>query len=294
MRLRFLGVRGSIPIHSSEVLEFGGNTTSFEISFVNEEFRLFIDGGTGLAQYSYRDKFDPSILKYHFLITHTHWDHILGFPFFLPYQNEKNEFTFHASETSKSTFSQLLLGLKNQVHLPVPLEQLKSQLKFRSLQPNQCFTIEEKVKVETYQLNHQGVTLGYRLQYNKDSVAIITDTAPIENGNYLGENFPDNKDEDFEKRYNEGLINFIKNCHTVVFDTHFTEKTLKPDWGHSTPEIALDFCIKANVKRLFLFHHAPEDDEQMTRSKVSNLTKRAAKYNIEVHAAKEGEVWDLS
>ena len=79
----------------------------------------------------------------------------------------------------------------------------------------------------------------------------------------------------------------------MVFDTHFTEENLKADWGHSTPQRALNFCVKAGVSRLVLFHHAPEDSDDKVDDKVQSILSDASLHDIEVVAAKEGDVWEL-
>lgn len=296
MRLKFLGVRGSRPTHKIDLLNFGGNSTS--IQFVlpeEEEINLFLDGGSGVAHHSMQKEWKASE-RFVFLITHTHWDHILGFPFFTPFYNSENEITFYASATSKATFNQLFFGLQRSNNLPIPQNILRAKINFESILPEVPFKVSKNAVVETYQINHQGVTLAYRVNYKNDSAAVVTDNAPIENGNYLGELMHQKAEGDpqaFENAFNEGLIRFLKNCHTVVFDTHFTEDNLKPDWGHSTPQRALDFCIKAGVKRLILFHHAPEDLDQHVKKKVESVVEFGAKNGVEVVAAKEGDEWTL-
>lgn len=295
MKLRILGVRGSRPTHKDNILGYGGNSTSMEFVFPNEDFLVFLDAGSGLAHRGRELGTHPNKKKIFFLVTHTHWDHILGIPFFAPFSNPNIEFNFYCSTTSKATFSELFLGLERAIHVPVPFYLTRAKPNFVPVKPSEDFYIEKKILVRTHQINHQGITLAYRLDYENKSVAIVTDNAPIDHGNYLGEGMKDRaaKNPNFEQDFNDGLVAFLQDCHTVVFDTHFTEKTLKPDWGHSTPERALEFCKRAGVKRLILHHHAPEDTDADVELKVRGIVHDGISHGVQVVAGKEGEEWEL-
>lgn len=296
MKLKILGVRGSRPTHKTGLLGYGGHSTSFEFLLPDESFYLFLDGGSGIAARPCPELNSAQPAEYYFLITHTHWDHILGFPFFRPLYSENSKVTFVASQTSRATFHELFFGLHCAQNLPVPPDVLlKAKTEFRSIRPGESLLLGSCVTVRTFQINHQGVTLAYRLAYGKDSVAVVTDNAPIEN-NYMGETMKEQAAKDplmFEKTFNDGLIEFLRDCHTVVFDTHFTEENLKADWGHSTPQRALNFCVQAGVRRLILFHHAPEDLDKDVDRKLESVRDKGAKKGIEVVAAVEGEEWTL-
>lgn len=296
MRLKFFGVRGSRPTHKANLLGHGGNSTSLQF-IVDEDFYIFIDGGTGLAACGRAMGVQSPHQRFHFLITHTHWDHILGFPLFEPMYNPQNAFTFYASNTSQATFQKLFFGLREASNLPVPASMLRAQVNFEAISGSAQFMIENKVLVKTFQLNHQGVTLGYRLEYKGASCCFITDMAPIGNGNWLGESMKEQAALDpigYEKKYQDAFVAFLAGAHTVVYDTHFTPQNLKPDWGHSTPEIALKYVKQAKNKRLIIFHHAPEDSDLDVQGKVKSIEKEANSSGIEVVAAVEGATWNLS
>jgi len=296
MLLKFLGVRGSRPTHKRTLLGYGGNSTAFEIIIPEADFHLFVDGGSGLVARGESLVKSPEHSKFKFLITHTHWDHILGLPFFKPLHNPNNEFVFYASNTTRSTFNALFTGMQRGANLPIPRSSIKANIQFETIATGQTFSIDNMVTITTYQLNHQGITLGYRISRGDASVCIVTDNAPIENGNYMGEGMATKAITDpaqFERDYEKGLVEFLRDAHTVVFDTHFTEANLKATWGHSTPPRALEFCKKAGVSRLILFHHAPEDKDQEVDNKVQSIFHDACQEGIEVEAAREGETWDL-
>ena len=297
MQLKFNGVRGSRPVHKDNLLHYGGNSTSLQFLTPGKDFMLFIDGGSGFAHTGIGLGKDHPIRHYHVLITHTHWDHILGIPFFAPMYNPANTIHFYSSKTTRADFQSLFIGLHRDQHLPIPSSGIKASIRFHTLEPGVPFQIDPEVRVTTYQLNHQGITLGYRVESGEHSGALITDNAPIEGGNHMGEGMAERAAADpaaFETEFNRGLVRFLKDCHTVAFDTHFTEQNLKADWGHSTPQRALEFCASADVKRLILFHHAPEDADKDVQAKLESVRDRAAELGIELAAAREGDVWDLA
>jgi phosphoribosyl 1,2-cyclic phosphodiesterase len=297
MRLKFLGVRGSRPCHKRGILGFGGNSTSMQF-LQDEDFHLLLDGGTGLAHLGLALGTRPALKKFHVLVTHTHWDHILGFPLFEPMQDPACELTFHASNTSRANFHELFVGLQRKINLPVPASAFQASINFSTVTPGVPFQLG-KITVDTFQLNHQGITLAFKLKSARESVVVITDNAPAAVGNLLGEGMAEKAalhpggPEVWIKEWEQALVDFLRGVHTVVFDSHFTEENLKPDWGHSTAPRALSFCVRAGVKRLILFHHAPEDLDSAIDLKVAGIVKEAALAGIEVDAAREGETWLL-
>ncbi len=291
MSLRLWGVRGSRPVHKGSTLGCGGHSTAFELQLPGEDFALFVDAGSGLAA---RGPIGGKSLRsiYYVLLTHTHWDHLLGLPFFSPLYEAKNEVHLFSSTTCRGDFPSLFWALFSPSYFPLPVE-VKAKLHFHTLVSGADFLLANKVRVQTYQLNHQGVTLGYRFAYGADCVGIVTDHAPLDHGNYLGDGMPVGAAPQFVAAFEVGLVAFMQGCHTVAFDAHFTEETLKLDWGHSTPDRALQFCLQAGVKRLILFHHAPEDSDADIEQKVERCRQQAGKAEIEIVAAREGDVWML-
>ena len=294
--LKFHGVRGSRPIHHTEMTAYGGNSTCLEID-TGMDLTLVIDGGTGLQHLSGRSADHPKHNKIHILVTHTHWDHVLFLPFLKQLTHPHCDIHIHAPEVDGIPFSDLFEMLFAHGRLPIPRPAIKAKLTFHKLIPGQDFLIEGKIRIDTFQVNHQHTTLGYKISHGESSVAVITDASVISNGNHLGKGMPERAKEigkeAFEKEYGDGLVAFLRGVHSLVFDTHFNAKNIKPDWGHATPEIAIDICARAGIKRLFMFHHAPEDNDCKVALKQMHARSLALKFGIEVINAREEDQWPL-
>jgi len=294
--LKFHGVRGSRPVHASGFLGYGGNTTCLEIE-TGFDFILAIDCGTGLQHISRRLRLHPNRKKIHILLTHTHWDHVLMLPLLKELANPELEVSIHAPDIGSKTFSELFETMLKLGRLPIPKAQIKCKLTFHRIQPGQTFLLEGKVKVSTFQVNHQHITLGYKIGLQDGCIAVITDTALLTADNILGQGMNERAlligPKNFEKEYNQGLIRFLKGVDCLVFDTHFNEDNLKPNWGHATPDLAINFCIKSGIKRLFLFHHAPEDNDDKVAIKQEYARNLALHRGIQVINAREEDEWPI-
>ncbi|MFC1744484.1 MBL fold metallo-hydrolase [Candidatus Riflebacteria bacterium] len=286
MKFTLLGTRGSRPVIKKETFKYGGNTTSYKIEIEGMP-PIYIDGGTGLFREGRRISSDLKSNKItefraYFLVTHTHWDHILSFPFFKPFYRDKTQFTVYGPASSARNWE--IEDLFNMQHrkglFPVPFELLRKHLRFVDVKPGKKIKIE-KAEVKTMQLNHQGLTIGYRIKESTTgkSIAVITDNAPVEDGNFLGVGMNYSK-KDWPKRtkeFNNKLVRFLKDTDLVLQDTHFTHEGIKgrENWGHSTPDKAVEFSARAGVKTLILGHHAPEDDDKDVKKKLQNARKLA-------------------
>lgn len=293
LKVSLHGVRGSRPRHRQETYGFGGNSTSLEFH-TDPQFFLFVDGGSGLikrGQEIARD--NNAVKKFHFLMTHTHWDHILALPYFAPLFNSKNQVTFYAGDTKIAKFKDLFNRLFSDTHLGYDPSQIKAAINFVSLLPGDEIKIGPDTRISTFQLNHQGVTLSYRVNYKGYSAVIVTDHAPVTPDNLMGDFMAEKgaSSPNIVQEYHRDFVAFLKDSDLVVYDTHFTEANLKLDWGHSTPERALAVCADAGVKTLSLFHHAPEDTDQEVHDKVESILAAALKVGVKVVASMEGTTW---
>jgi ribonuclease BN (tRNA processing enzyme) len=298
LQVRFLGVRGSQPVHSLGHW-MGGNTTSFEI-IASRSFRLFVDAGTGLANYMDQLQKGPSAeqgpFEVHLLLTHTHWDHVLSLVQWNVLFDPRYKIHIYATEGSNGRIADLFETIWNPNFTPFKRNDVKAHLEFHNIKANQAFIIGKRVKVDSFQVNHQAVTLGFKLCRGDSSLVIIPDAAPMAGGHYLGDGMAEQAKllgpASYERHYEDQLVNFIRDTQVLIFDTHFNQGNFKPHWGHSTPEYAVHLCRRAQIKQLILFHHAPEDNDETIHRKLTT-TRLVSRGEIDVTNAKEGTLWPL-
>ncbi|MEB3338456.1 MAG: MBL fold metallo-hydrolase [Leptolyngbyaceae bacterium] len=240
--IQFWGVRGSIACPGAGTVRYGGNTPCVEVQAGGH--RLIFDGGTGLRVLG-QAMLSQMPVEAHLFFTHSHWDHIQGFPFFVPAFIKGN--CFHIYGAIAPTGANIEQRLNDQMlnpNFPVPLRIMGADLKFNDLEIGQVIQIGD-VKIETALLNHPGQSVGYRINWQGRAVAYITDT----------EHFPDQLDQN--------VLWLAREADVMIYDATYTdeeyysEKSSKVGWGHSTWQEAIKVAKTANVKQLIIFHHDP-------------------------------------
>lgn len=244
--IKFWGVRGSIPCPGSETVRYGGNTACVEMQVGNE--RLIFDGGTGLRMLG-QSLLTEMPLHASLFFTHSHWDHIQGFPFFVPAFVKNNEFKIYgAPAPNGTTIKQRLHDQMLHPNFPVPLQIMQANLEFYDLEIGETIQIGE-VTIETRKLNHPGEAVGYRVNWRGLSASYITDT----------EHFPDKLDENVLCLCHQADVMIIDATYTD--EEYYDPKMNKVGWGHSTWQEAIKMAKAANVKQLVIFHHDPGHDD---------------------------------
>lgn len=223
----------------------GGDTTCLEIRAGNQ--RLIIDAGSGLRQLGL-ELMDEGFAEGHqqadFLFTHTHWDHIHGFPFFRPAFVPHNHFTIY------SPFSDLAERLEQQQHthyFPVPVSYMSATLEFKQIEPDQWRQIGN-FRIYPMRLSHPGETYGYRIEDDHSCLVLATDS----------------EYKRVERASTEQYVEFFREADLLIFDAQysFSEALDRLDWGHSTAMMGAELAYRANVKRLALFHHDPTSSDE--------------------------------
>ena len=307
MKIHFWGVRGSFPVPGPATQRYGGNTSCVEVRFASVDDpdapRLILDAGTGLRRLGkemMQGLFGEGRGEAHLLVSHTHWDHIQGLPFFAPLYHAGNRFHVYARQRDDTHLRTVFALQSDNPYFSVPFDAAAATVAFTELSDDARFEIGP-VKVRCTRLNHPWIAIAFRLDYDGASVAYVTDTAPFRDI-LIEQKFirqpPKPGDplhpEDAAKlaAMRAGVVRLCEGADLVIYDTQFTpaEYAQKPHWGHSCPEDAIEIAREAGAGTLMLFHHAPERtdsqiDELLAYHRYELL--RAGSPLI-IHAASEG------
>ena len=242
--VRFWGVRGSISVSDPKTIRYGGNTSCLEIVCGD---RMFIfDAGTGIRYLGNRlcDEGEP--VDADVFLTHTHFDHICGIPFFRPFFTTGNKFRMWAGHLLPAlTLRQVLVELMMAPLFPVPPEVFQSSLEFRDFRAGDTLRPAPGVTIRSTPLNHPNGATGYRIEFAGKSICYLTDT------------------EHFADRVDENIVNLIKGADLAIYDSMYTddEYASRVGWGHSTWQAGARLCDAAGVKTFVVFHHDPDHDD---------------------------------
>jgi len=293
MKLKFWGVRGSIPTPGKSTVKYGGNTPSLELRLDNDEL-IILDAGTGIRNLGDHLIAKGESLNTSILITHPHWDHIQGFPFFKPAFISGNEITVIGTDREEIDLQHIIADQMKRIYFPVQLNELKAKLQFRSIGEEE-FTVHGAT-VRTIYVNHPGFTVGYRIEHKGKSLVYISDNEPFD---HESASSPSNFEPSVIKRFaavkgdaNTRIAEFAKGADVFIHDATYTpeEYVEKVGWGHSHYLFTLSLAHRAGVKHCVLFHHEPNrTDEQIDRIlEKCRKELRTRNYSFECTAAYEG------
>jgi phosphoribosyl 1,2-cyclic phosphodiesterase/GAF domain-containing protein len=287
MQIRFWGTRGSIAKPGPGTVRYGGNTPCVEVRTAGGTL-LVLDSGTGahaLGQALLSSGNGPT--RGHLLLTHTHWDHIQGLPFFAPLFAPGHEWDIYGPRGISQSLREVLAGQMQQTYFPVTLDGFAATVRYHDLVEGN-FDIGD-VRVTVRLMNHTALTLGYRL--TGDAVVVYaTDYEPHEPELALKGYTPTGGGDDDHVR-------FLQDADLVIHDCQYpaAEYPEKQGWGHSTVEFAVDAARAARVRRLALFHHDPDRDDDAIDRLVADARQRLgpADTTLEVFAAAEGQTIEV-
>lgn len=276
MKLRFWGTRGSIPSPGMNTVKYGGNTTCVELTLEDNTLIIF-DAGTGIRKLGNSIVQKNSNGTIHLFLTHSHWDHIQGFPFFGPAYSENVQIKIFGCTPAFDKLKEILTNQMESSYFPVNFNELKARIIFQEISEKEHWI--KNARFTFIRNNHPGVAYGVKVHQNGKTIIFITDNEllPTTNSPYTSL---------------EQFIDFCRDSDVLIHDAHFLQEEMveTAGYGHSSYENAFELAVKANVKHLIFFHHDPDrkDDEievivERYRKKRDNL-----KISMKLDAAREG------
>ena len=284
MQIKIWGCRGSLPTPGPDTQRYGGNTTWVEVRSASGQIAI-IDAGSGLHNLGKDicNRGGPKNIRFFF--THSHWDHLLGFPFFRPAYRSDYTLTFCSGPHAQDTIRGFLSHQMQAPFFPVELDSLSAQMVFYCDNPcrEDRFCCFEDLQVRAFPVNHSNGGFGYRVMEGGRIFAF----APDNELGYHHEGGP-SRDE---------FVELFRGTELLIHDAQYTDEeyTRTRGWGHSTFSETVDMAIEAGVKRLGLFHHDPDRSDDALDELFEICRKRitAAGSNLECFLATEGMTLEI-
>lgn len=304
IKLKFWGVRGSIPCPGVDTVKYGGNTACLELRFVRgtEEKTIIVDAGSGiraLGNHLIAQDLPNGSLHLDLLITHTHWDHIMGFPFFAPIYIPGTRLNIYGPVTYESEGLDKIVGSQlSYRYFPIKQSELAAEIQYFPLK--ECtMELDRGVKVSSKYLNHPILCLGYRFEFEGRTIVTAYDTEPFRNL-FTTDPADPSYDESaavegdlVAREENEKLRRFIEGADVLIHDSQYTNAEYHRSylgWGHSSFEHVINTAHLAGVKRLYHFHHDPlRTDAQLDALITGYRNTIKGRSALEIYLAREGE-----
>jgi phosphoribosyl 1,2-cyclic phosphodiesterase len=288
LRLTFWGTRGSVPTPGPLTVRYGGNTPCVEVR--TDTGRLdILDAGTGLRELgrSLVERSNGAPLEAELFLTHAHWDHIQGLPFFQPIFQSGNRFTIWGPSTLNGGIGSVIREQMSPVVFPVPFEELAARVEFKNV--GESRPARDDLDISSFDVQHPGGAVAYRFTSRAPagrSFVYVSDNELAANPKYHS---PAN--------WREQLADFVRGANVLVHDASYTndEYINHRGWGHSTYDEALELAIDSGVETLVLFHHKPErsDDELDACAAACRAAAHARGARLRIVAAAEGMSLDV-
>lgn len=310
MKVKFWGTRGSIPVPGRSTLIHGGNTSSIQVTSYDND-QIFLDAGSGLREAGIEFMKHPSSNEIHLFMSHFHWDHVLGLPFFIPFYDES--FHIHVyglpacppsasvdfGRRAESRLWREQAGMANNQNniegvidslispplFPITKNEFKAKVTYNNISPDSTYEIGN-LKIKTFQVNHQCCTLAYKIEEKNRSFVYVTDNEIKYSRLDL------NSLENDIAEHNVKMIEFCRGADYLVHDTTYTlnDYLQKVGWGHSNNISAAILATLAEVKNLVLFHYDPEYNDEKIESllKDTNSLLKRLSGNVNCLSSKDG------
>ena len=280
---------------SPTTVRYGGHTSCVEVRS-DTGACLVIDAGTGLRGLGQKLADEQASRKkweHHLMLSHVHWDHIQGLPFFEPAYIEGTKINVYAMRAAADELRNVIGGITRHEFFPVPLDQVPADFEYHEVNPGKPMKVGG-FDVMPFSLNHPFGAVGYRIAADGTSMAYCCDTAPFDRilhkQHFLaGPEELSDDDSVMLGALRRGVVDALQDVDTVIYDTHFLPEEYEkfPHYGHSTPDHALEICSESGVRRLVLYHHAPGHDDDTLDGVDERYREIGLSKGIEVVTAKE-------
>ena len=281
--LHYWGVHGTLPVPGTQYTRYGGNTSCVSVDVGGGEPLYVFDCGSGIKGLSdHLMKNATQRMSARIFISHTHWDHINMVPFFAPLYLRGNQVELFGPYQGDLTIERAVSAQMESVYFPVTIREFGARVVFRDLREESMEF--GPVRIDTMLLRHPGYCLGYKLTCRKRSICYITD-----NELYLPSH------PAYDARYVQQLANFVRGTDVLITDTTYRdhEYPAKVDWGHSSVSQVADLAARAEVKRLHLFHHDPNQTDVEVDAKLNETREALARLGSKVVCEAPAEGSDL-
>ena len=288
--LKFWGTRGSNPVAGMEYVQFGGNTPCLEVRHGKD--LLIIDAGSGIRALG-QELGTQANVDLNILISHTHWDHLLGFPFFLPLYQPKRKICIYTPVGFEKGTKELFSDMLAYAYFPVAINDIQSNLSFENLRDSEILTFGG-ITVSTHYAFHPGSTLCFKLDIAGKKIGYVTDNEFL-----LGCQLPPSQIEKHEDLFipYEPLIHFLKGCDILVHEAQYNQEEYltREGWGHSSIYNACMLLKKTGIKHWIVTHHDPRHTDAMLleKKKLHIKALKELDHHCEVQFAYDGLLLSL-
>jgi phosphoribosyl 1,2-cyclic phosphodiesterase len=276
MKIKFWGTRGSIAVPGKDTITYGGNTTCVEINLESGR-KIIIDAGTGIRVLGEHLSLKKEPVEIHLLITHIHWDHVLGFPFFAPVYVASTRISIDGFPTCIKGLRYPFDNKMGDGFFPVQFDDLKADIHYLDTLNHSPLTIDETI-IDRVPLNHPQGGFGFRFREGRRTLVFITDNELRGNS--------------WARRHFEDYVAFCKDADILIHDAQYAPEEIRErrGWGHSDYTDVCDLAFSARVRRLILFHHDPSRTDSQVAAIETHCMEIGKKAGaaILIEAAKEG------
>ena len=288
MIIKFWGTRGSLPVPGPDTVRYGGNTTCISVQ-TNDGQLLVLDAGTGIRPLGEQLSRHPPV-RCTLFISHTHWDHIHGLPFFSPLFSTENRIEIYGAPdpVSKKSIRSLLANQMEYPHFPVRINELSAQIEYRDLEQGKSIQVGSAT-VSTVQMHHTAMTHGFKVEDGGRSLFFTSDHEPYRNYYPPGDEQYDEYQRIVDGQ-NAKLRRMIQGVDLLIADSQYTteEYPSHRGWGHSTHDHSVGLALDVGARSLFMTHHEITRRDDELDQTLEQLRRQHADTELEIQMASEG------